>query len=73
MTRKHLTSVEHEDKSGSLQDVRRKAEIEYIKEIILQSKGNLTQASLRLDISDRQLRNKIADYNLKEWVEKNRL
>lgn len=73
LTRKHLTSVEHEDKSGSLQDVRRKAEIEYIKEIILQSKGNLTQASLRLDISDRQLRNKIADYNLKEWVEKNRL
>ena len=67
----HSKPVE-EHKYGSLQDIRRKAEKEYIKDIILQSKGNLAQASLRLDISDRQLRNKITDYNLKEWLEKNR-
>lgn len=67
---KHSRSVSCENKCGSLQEVRSKVEMEYIKEKILQSKGNLAQASLLLGISDRQLRNKIADYNLKEWVEK---
>ena len=60
----------YENKCGSLREVRSKVEAEYIKEKILQSNGNLTRASLLLGISNRQLRNKIADYDLKEWVEK---
>lgn len=63
-------AVDDENKYGSLQEFRSKVEKEYIKEKILQSRGNLAQASLLLDISSRQLRNKIADYDLKEWVEK---
>ncbi len=42
--------------------------VEFIKSKIQKCKGNLSEASIMLNISKRQLNNKILEYNLRDWI-----
>lgn len=53
----------------NLKDARAQFEIEFIKSKIKEYKGNLTKVAAILEISKRQLNNKILEYNLREWVD----
>lgn len=48
-----------------LRDFRRKIEIEYISKVLSLCQGSITEAAKILDISRRQLFNKVTEYNLK--------
>lgn len=48
-----------------LKDCKKEFEAKYIKKALYQSKGNLTEAARLLDISRRQLFNKVVEYKLK--------
>ncbi len=50
----------------SLREIRREAESKYIASILKKNRNNVTQSARELDISTRQLFNKIAEYGLKE-------
>ena len=43
--------------------------MEFIRSKIRECKGNLSKAAAALDISKRQLNNKILEYNLREWIQ----
>ncbi|WP_026894941.1 sigma-54-dependent transcriptional regulator [Clostridiisalibacter paucivorans] len=53
-----------QDNIKSLKDIRKEAELEYIKVVLNRCKGNLTNTAKYLDISRRQLYNKLVEYNL---------
>lgn len=53
----------------NLKDARTKFEIDFIKSKISEHKGNLTKVANILEISKRQLNNKILEYNLREWID----
>lgn len=55
---------DQEGKIISLKEFRKEVESKYIKKIIDRCEGNITQASKVLNISRRQLHNKINEYNL---------
>lgn len=54
--------------NDSLKDARNQFEVEFIKSKIQKCKGNLSEASIMLNISKRQLNNKILEYNLRDWI-----
>lgn len=54
----------------SLRDARAQFEIDFIKTKIKEYKGDLTKVATILEISKRQLNNKILEYNLREWINK---
>ena len=54
--------------NDSLKDARNQFEVEFIKSKIQKCKGNLSEASIILNISKRQLNNKILEYNLRDWI-----
>lgn len=60
-------AVSHSDEN--LRDAREQFEIEFIRSKIKDCKGNLSKAAAALDISKRQLNNKILEYNLREWIQ----
>ncbi|MTI67164.1 MAG: sigma-54-dependent Fis family transcriptional regulator [Firmicutes bacterium] len=49
----------------SLKEIRKEAEIKYIKNVLQKYNGNITKAAKNIDISRRQLFNKIVEYDLK--------
>lgn len=51
-----------------LKEARNQFEVNFIKSVIIECKGDLTKAAKILDITKRQLNNKILDYNLREWI-----
>lgn len=67
--------LQHTEEDGSLQsyenlrDARNQFEMEFIRSKIRECKGNLSKAAAALDISKRQLNNKILEYNLREWIQ----
>ncbi|CEO28436.1 sigma-54-dependent transcriptional regulator [Paraclostridium sordellii] len=48
-----------------LKEIRKEFECEYIEKVLIQCGNNISQASKKLDISRRQLTNKIAEYKLR--------
>ena len=54
--------------NDSLKDARNQFEVEFIKSKIQKCKGNLSETSIILNISKRQLNNKILEYNLRDWI-----
>ncbi|MBS4535188.1 sigma-54-dependent Fis family transcriptional regulator [Clostridium sp. D2Q-14] len=70
---KDLPSIRHEriyhesdnDTIKSLKEVRKEVEVEHIKKVIEKCNGNLTYTAKYLNISRRQLYNKVLEYNLK--------
>ncbi|CEO12438.1 two-component response regulator [[Clostridium] sordellii] len=48
-----------------LKEIRKEFESEYIEKVLIQCENNISQASKKLDISRRQLTNKIAEYKLR--------
>lgn len=70
--KRYLQSTEEEVISQSyenLRDARNQFEMEFIRSKIKECKGNLSKAAAILDISKRQLNNKILEYNLREWIQ----
>lgn len=57
---------EEDTEIRSLKDVRQVAEIKYIKYILGKTNGNISEAARMMDISRRQLFNKLVDYGIKE-------
>ncbi|MDM8534436.1 helix-turn-helix domain-containing protein, partial [Clostridiaceae bacterium HSG29] len=53
-----------DEKAKSLKEFRNSVESKYIKKIINDCSGNITEAAKILNISRRQLYNKINEYNL---------
>lgn len=51
-----------------LKEARNQFEVNFIKSAIIECRGDLTKAAKILDITKRQLNNKILDYNLREWI-----
>ncbi len=60
----HRENQELFEKAKSLKDVRQIAEAKYIKHILTICNGNISEAARRMDISRRQLFNKIVEYNI---------
>ncbi len=60
-----ILGVENESEINSLKQVRQVAEEKYIKYILEKTNGNITLAAKMMDISRRQLFNKLVEYNLK--------
>ena len=70
--KRYLQSTEEEVISQSyenLRDARNQFEMEFIRSKIKECKGNLSKVAAILDISKRQLNNKILEYNLREWIQ----
>lgn len=63
-----LKIFKHEENSyiKSLKDVRQIAETKYIKYVLEKCNGNISEAARRMDISRRQLFNKLVEYGIKE-------
>lgn len=63
-----LKIFRHEENSDikSLKDVRQIAETKYIKYVLEKCNGNISEAARMMDISRRQLFNKLVEYGLKE-------
>ena len=51
-----------------LSDALRDFEVEYIKEMLIETKGNVSKAARRLDTPQPTLNNKIARYGLRSFV-----
>ncbi|NYB74555.1 sigma-54-dependent Fis family transcriptional regulator [Sedimentibacter hydroxybenzoicus DSM 7310] len=58
---------ETNNKLSSYKEAKKNFEIEYIKEVLKSCNNNITHAAKQMDISRRQLFNKIVEYDLKEY------
>lgn len=65
------TENKEETEIKSLKSFKKEFESKYIKKVLCKCNGNLTEAAKLLDISRRQLFNKVVEYGLKGHEEKN--
>ncbi|MEL7646811.1 MAG: sigma-54 dependent transcriptional regulator [Sedimentibacter sp.] len=57
---------DEQDEMVSLKDVRQNAEAKYIRHVLAKSRGNISEAARMMDISRRQLFNKLVEYDIKQ-------
>jgi len=67
ITRINKDNIECSNNLGSYKEAKRDFEIKYIKGILKSCNNNITHAAKVMDISRRQLFNKIVEYDLKEY------
>ncbi len=62
--------IDHLDQIKPLKEIKKEAEAKYIQKVLDQCNGNVTKAAQYLEISRRQLFNKIVEYDVKKITQK---
>ena len=68
MTQRTIFNIQISNFNESLKDARSQFEIEFIKSKIQKCDGDLSETAKVLNITKRQLNNKILEYKLRDWI-----